>query len=104
PPTRTADRPNRTPPRHSSKRFFRLSGRSAPMESRSRPSTFSIVAHDPSAGEWGIAVASKFLSVGAVVPWALAGVGAVATQSFANTTFGPAGLELLSQGYPAEAA
>jgi uncharacterized Ntn-hydrolase superfamily protein len=60
--------------------------------------TFSIVARDPSTGELGIAVESKFIAVGAVVPWAKAGVGAVATQSFANTTFGPRGLELLAKG------
>ncbi len=66
------------------------------------PSTFSIVAHDPASQEWGIAVASKFLAVGAVVPWACATVGAVATQSYCNTTFGPAGLELLRQGYSAQ--
>src|SRR5262249_54591618 len=52
--------------------------------------------------EWGIGVASKFLAVGAVVPWAKAGVGAVATQSFANTSYGPKGLELMAQGKPAE--
>jgi uncharacterized Ntn-hydrolase superfamily protein len=71
------------------------------MSQLPRPSTFSIVACDLDAGEWGVAVASKFLAVGAVVPWARAGIGAVATQSYANTTFGPAGLELLSQGYSA---
>ena len=60
--------------------------------------TFSIVACDPANGDLGIAVASKFLAVGAVVPWAKAGVGAIATQSWANTTYGPQGLELLSQG------
>jgi uncharacterized Ntn-hydrolase superfamily protein len=60
--------------------------------------TFSIVARDPETGELGIAVQSKFVAVGAVVPWAKAGVGAVATQSFANTTFGPRGLELLEKG------
>jgi len=49
-----------------------------------------------------VAVASKFLAVGAVVPWAKAGVGAIATQSHANTTYGPKGLELLSQGKSAE--
>lgn len=62
------------------------------------PSTFSIVAADPEAGEVGIAVASRFFAVGSVVPWARAGVGAVATQSNANTTFGPRGLELLERG------
>lgn len=72
--------------------------------STSRPSTFSIVGHDPEKQEWGVAVASKFLAVGAVVPWARAGVGAIATQSYANTTFGPAGLELLAQGYAAQDA
>ncbi len=60
--------------------------------------TFSIVAFDPNTGELGIAVESKFLGVGAVVPWAKAGVGAVATQAYANTTYGPKGLELLEQG------
>jgi uncharacterized Ntn-hydrolase superfamily protein len=68
------------------------------------PSTFSIVAADPEAGEVGVAVASRFFAVGSVVPWARAGVGAVATQSYANTTFGPRGLELLERGVrPAEA-
>ena len=63
-----------------------------------RPTTFSIVALDSASGELGIAVQSKFLSVGAVVPWVRAGVGAVATQSFANTTFGPLGLAALARG------
>lgn len=62
------------------------------------PSTFSIVAADPETGEVGVAVASRFLAVGAVVPFAKAGVGAVATQSFANTTYGTRGLELLERG------
>jgi uncharacterized Ntn-hydrolase superfamily protein len=61
-------------------------------------STFSIVAGDPVTGELGIAVASRFFSVGSVVPWAKANVGAVATQSFANTSFGWRGLELLEKG------
>jgi len=60
--------------------------------------TFSIVAYDPETHELGIAVQSKFIAVGAVVPWAKAGVGAIATQSFANTTYGPKGLGLLEQG------
>src|SRR5438876_2965094 len=63
--------------------------------------TFSIVARDLHKGELGIAVQSKFLAVGAVVPWARAGVGAIATQSWANTTYGPLGLELLASGVPA---
>lgn len=60
--------------------------------------TFSIVARDAATGELGVAVASRFFAVGTVVPWARANVGAVATQSFANTTYGPRGLELLAQG------
>ncbi len=60
--------------------------------------TFSIVAHDPVRQEWGIAVQSKFLAVGAVLPWAKAGVGAVATQAFANVTYGIEGLELMAAG------
>lgn len=63
--------------------------------------TFSIVAADPDAGDWGVAVASKFLAVGAVVPYAKAGVGAVATQAWANTDFGPKGLESMAGGAPA---
>jgi uncharacterized Ntn-hydrolase superfamily protein len=63
-----------------------------------RPSTFSIVAFDPKTKELGVAVESKFLAVGAVVPWAQAGVGAIATQSWANTSFGPRGLRMLKQG------
>ena len=67
--------------------------------------TFSIVAYDPNEAAWGIAVASKFPAVGAVVPWARAGSGAVATQSFANTAFGPAGLALMgNEGFDAQAA
>lgn len=60
--------------------------------------TFSIVAADPAAGEVGIAVASRFFAVGSVVPYGRAGVGAVATQASADTTFGPRGLELLERG------
>ena len=67
-----------------------------------RPATFSIVAYDPEAGEWGVAVESKFLAVGPVVPWAAANVGAIATQAFANTSYGPRGLELLRSGLSAE--
>jgi uncharacterized Ntn-hydrolase superfamily protein len=61
-------------------------------------STFSIAAWDSAAGELGVAVASRFFAVGTVVPWAKADVGAVATQSFANTSFGWRGLELMEQG------
>jgi uncharacterized Ntn-hydrolase superfamily protein len=66
--------------------------------------TFSIVAADPEAGDWGVAVASRFPCVGAVVPWAKAGVGAVATQSWANTALGPEGLGLMGEGVSAEEA
>jgi uncharacterized Ntn-hydrolase superfamily protein len=66
--------------------------------------TFSIVGYCPIEKEWGIAVQSKFLAVGAVVPFARAGVGAVATQSYANTTYGPRALELFAEGKTAEEA
>jgi len=65
--------------------------------------TFSIVGRDPKTGDLGVAVQSKFLGVGAVVPWARAGVGAVATQSYANTSYGPRGLALLSDGLEPQA-
>jgi len=64
--------------------------------------TFSIVARDSVTGELGVAVASRFFAVGSVVPWAKAGVGVVATQSYANTTFGWRGLELLESGLSAD--
>jgi uncharacterized Ntn-hydrolase superfamily protein len=66
--------------------------------------TFSIVGYCPIEKEWGIAVQSKFLAVGAVVPFAKAGVGVVATQSYANTTYGPRALELFAEGKTAEEA
>lgn len=66
--------------------------------------TFSIVACDLKEQSWGVAVASKFPAVGAVVPWAQAGAGAVATQSFANTGYGPHGLALMAQGVSAKEA
>lgn len=69
-----------------------------------RPSTFSIIGYDPLPPAWGIAVASKFPAVGAVVPWARAGAGAVATQSAANTSFGPLGLQRMADGESAERA
>jgi len=65
-------------------------------------STFSIVAFDPDTGDLGVAVQSKFFAVGRVVPFAAAGVGAVATQANANTTYGRRGLELLGQGHAPE--
>jgi uncharacterized Ntn-hydrolase superfamily protein len=66
--------------------------------------TFSIVGFDPANGDLGIAVASRFPCVGAVVPWAKARVGAVATQAWANTDLGPDGLRLMSGGMPAASA
>ena len=65
--------------------------------------TFSIVALDPDTGDLGVAVASKFLAVGSVVPWARAGVGAVATQALANVRYGPDGLAALGRGDAAPA-
>jgi len=64
--------------------------------------TFSIVAYDPVNGDWGVTVASRYFSVGAVVPWAEAGVGVIATQANVNVGYGPRGLELLRQGLPAK--
>lgn len=64
--------------------------------------TYSIVGYDPVTGDLGVAVASRFLGVGAVVPYAKAGVGVIATQAFANTTYGPRGLELLEKGLTPE--
>lgn len=66
--------------------------------------TYSIVGYDPEEKEWGIAVQSKFLGVGSVVPFAKAGVGAVATQSYANTSYGPHALQLMEEGKTAEEA
>ena len=63
-----------------------------------RLSTFSIAAFDPDDGAWGVAVASKFPAVGAVVPWAKSGAGAVATQAMGNTSFGARGLEMMAAG------
>ncbi|MDY0883660.1 DUF1028 domain-containing protein [Dongia soli] len=65
-------------------------------------STFSIVARDPRTGELGVAVASKFFAVGAVVPWVAADIGAVAVQSFVNGRFGKQALSLLRQGQSAQ--
>jgi uncharacterized Ntn-hydrolase superfamily protein len=64
--------------------------------------TFSIVAIDPANGDLGIAVASRYFSVGSVVPWAAAGVGAVATQANVNVGYGPQGIDLLRQGLTAQ--
>jgi uncharacterized Ntn-hydrolase superfamily protein len=79
----------------------RPSHAAAPAGLAPRVATFSIVAVDTIEGEWGVAVASRFLAVGSVVPWARAGVGAVATQASANTAFGSYGLDLMERGYSA---
>ena len=60
--------------------------------------TYSLVACDLEAGQWGVAVQSRFLAVGSVVPWAEPHVGAIATQSYANPRYGPDGLALLKEG------
>jgi uncharacterized Ntn-hydrolase superfamily protein len=66
--------------------------------------TFSIVAYDPRKKEWGVAVQSKFLAAAAVVSWARANAGAVATQSYANVTYGFRGLDLMESGISADEA
>jgi uncharacterized Ntn-hydrolase superfamily protein len=64
--------------------------------------TYSIAACDLAAGQWGVATQSKFLAVGSVVPWAVPGVGAIATQAYANPRYGPDGLALLANGVSAQ--
>jgi uncharacterized Ntn-hydrolase superfamily protein len=64
--------------------------------------TYSLVASDLEAGQWGVATQSKFLAVGSVVPWAEPGAGAVATQAYANPRYGPDGLALLREGLSAD--
>ena len=66
--------------------------------------TFSIVARDPDTGELGVAVQSHWFSVGPTVPWVQAGVGAVATQSLTDVTYGPLGLEMMHAGRTASQA
>src|SRR6476660_3639304 len=68
------------------------------------PHTYSIVARDPATGEMGVAVQSHYFSVGPIVPWAEAGVGAVATQSLVLVDYGPDGLALMKQGMTARQA
>src|SRR5204862_5910706 len=65
-------------------------------------STYSIVACDLESAQWGVAVQSKFLAVGSIVPWAEPAVGAIATQAYANPRYGPDGLALLREGLAAE--
>ena len=74
------------------------------MARRPPVATYSIVACDLEAGQWGVAVQSKFLAVGSVVPWAEPHTGAIATQSYANPRYGPEGLALLREGRSAEEA
>ena len=77
---------------------------SAPHHLEKLAHTYSIVAYDSASGDLGVAVQSKFPNVGGIVPWAQAGVGAVATQSLGNTAYGERGLELMAQGATAEEA
>src|SRR5437016_10433934 len=72
------------------------------MANAPRVATYSIASCDLEAGEWGVAVQSRFLAVGAIVPGAEPGAGAVATQAWANPGYGPHGLELLREGLGAE--
>jgi len=65
------------------------------------PSTFSIVARDPQTGALGVIVQSKFPAVGSIVPWAEANVGVIATQAWANVSYGPRGLDMLRAGLSA---
>lgn len=74
------------------------SGRTGPAIPLRPVHTFSIVARDPDTGEIGVAVQSHWFSVGAIVPWAEAGVGAVATQSFVDPAYGKLGLDLMRAG------
>jgi uncharacterized Ntn-hydrolase superfamily protein len=74
----------------------------ATVTATAQVATFSIVAYDPVNGDWGVTVASRYFSVGSVVPWAEAGVGAIATQANVNVGYGPRGLELLRQGHTAK--
>ena len=76
----------------------------APSDFLKRAHTYSIVAYDSATGDLGIAVQSKFPNVGGLVPWAKAGIGAVATQSLSNTDYGEKGLELIARGATAPEA
>jgi uncharacterized Ntn-hydrolase superfamily protein len=72
------------------------------MAERRIVATYSIAACDLDAGQWGVATQSKFLAVGSIVPWAEPGVGAIATQAYANPRYGPGALALLRDGIPAD--
>src|ERR671916_2682177 len=85
--------------------MFALAGFAAVPVAAQRPvHTYSIVARDPATGQLGVAVQSHWFSVGPIVPWAEAGVGAIATQSFVEPSYGPLGLELMRSGRTAEEA
>lgn len=77
-------------------------GCASPVAQPDTVATFSIVGFDPKTGDLGVAVASRFLAVGAVAPWAQAGVGAVTTQAYANVAYGPDGLLALRAGKSAD--
>src|SRR4029450_976081 len=81
-----------------------LYGRRRGVGALGRPlvATYSIAACDLDAGQWGVATQSKFLGVGSVVPWAVPGVGAIATQAYANPRYGPDGLALLREDTSAQ--
>lgn len=81
-----------------------LRGDERPVLRPAKVSTFSIVAIDAATGELGVAVASRYFSVGSVVPWAMADVGAIATQADVNVGYGPKGIDLLRQGLTAQQA
>src|SRR3954447_3836043 len=78
------------------------SARSQPAEPDIEFNTFSLAAYDPDAKEWGVVVTTAVANVGKAVPWARAGVGAVATQASTNKAFGPIGLALLAKGFSPE--
>ncbi len=85
--------------------LFLLQNVVRPQEHQSMPvSTYSIVAYDEETGQLGVAVQSHWFSVGVLVPWVKAGVGAVATQSFVKVEYGPNGLKLMEKGFTAEEA
>jgi len=84
--------------------FLQVLQQPPPSDFLKRAHTYSIVAYDSATGDLGIAVQSKFPNVGGLVPWAKAGVGAVATQSLSNTDYGEKGLELIARGATAPEA
>src|SRR5438132_3092485 len=88
------------PTRAQSSHVLKTAPQAAPLDPV--VATYSIVACDLEARQWGVAVQSKFLAVGSVVPWAEPFVGAIATQAWANPRYGPDGLALLREGTPVE--